>query len=50
MPAYTLTYQNENVTEQTEWITPTGWSDQQIREDFEDRYQATVVELQRLPE
>lgn len=52
MPAYTIAYrQHEHVTpERIEWITPAGWSEQQIRKDFEDRYHATVVELQRLPE
>lgn len=48
MPVYVLEYQQNNVQESVEWITPTGWNDEQIRNDFERRFHAEVIDLHRV--
>jgi hypothetical protein len=41
--AYIITYQQNNEEHQLEWVAPTGWSTDTIRECFEQQFPSAVL-------
>jgi hypothetical protein len=45
--AFSITYRKNNETINIEWIVPTGWTTEAIRQSFEQQYpQAEIVSLE----
>jgi hypothetical protein len=47
--AYAITYSKNNEQINIEWIVPTGWTTEAIRQSFERQYpQAEIIKLEAL--
>jgi hypothetical protein len=47
--AYFITYRKNNEQINIEWIVPTGWTTEAIRQSFEQQYpQAEIIKLEAL--